>query len=54
MGVKIRKKEGIRVRGADGKLLDIEGVGYMYARDQDCTFWKCISVVIPSGTLKFM
>ena len=46
LGVEVKRKEGIRVRGADGKLLDIEGVGYIYARDQDCTFWKRITVVV--------
>ena len=46
LGVEVRRKEGICARGADGKLLDIEGVGYIYARDQDCTFWKRIAVVV--------
>ena len=32
--------------GADGKLLAIAGMGYIYARDQDCMFWKRISVVV--------
>ena len=40
LGVEVKRKDGIRVCGADGKLLAITGVGYIYARDQDCTFWK--------------
>ena len=46
MGVEVQRKEGIHVRGADGKLLHIEGVGYVYACDQDCTFWKRITEVV--------
>ena len=40
LGVEVKRKEGIRVRGADGKLLAIAGVGHIFARDKDCTFWK--------------
>ena len=46
MGLKVKKEGGIQVRGADGKLLDIQGTGYIYARDSDCTFWKRIKVVV--------
>ena len=34
------------MRVADGKLLAIAGMGYIYARDRDCMFWKRISVVV--------
>ena len=40
------EEEGIPVRGADGKLLDIEGVRYIYAHEQDCMFWKWIKEVV--------
>ena len=46
LGVEVKRKEGIRVRGADGKLPDITGVGYIYAHNQDCMFWKRITVVV--------
>ena len=46
LGVEIKEKHNVRVRGADGKLLQIVGVGYIYARDNDATFWKRITVVV--------
>ena len=46
LGVEIKEKHDFRVRGADGKLLAIVGVGHIFARDSDATFWKRITVVV--------
>ena len=42
----VKKKQGIRVCGVDRKLLDIEGIGYIYARGVDSTFWKHLTVIV--------
>ena len=46
LGVSIREKTDVRVRGADGKLLAVVGVGHVFARDPDATFWKRLTVVV--------
>ena len=34
------------MRGANGKLLDIEGISYVYPHYLDATFWKQFTVVV--------
>ena len=46
LGVEIKEKHDVRVRGANRKLLAIVGVGHIFARDSDATFWKRITVVV--------
>ena len=46
LGVEVKKKDSIHVRGANGKLLAIAGIGHIYARDKDCTFWKRLTLVV--------
>merc|ERR1712240_933521 len=46
LGVDIKEKSNIRVRGADGRLLQIMGTGFLWMRDQDSTFWKRVTVII--------
>ena len=46
LGVEIKEKRDVRVRGADGKLLAVVGVGHIFARDSDATFWKRLTVVV--------
>ena len=38
LGVEVKKKEDVRVRGADGKLLAVTRVSHIFARDKDATF----------------
>ena len=44
LGVEIKEKHDVRVCGADRKLLAVVGVGHIFARDSDATFWKRITV----------
>ena len=44
--MEFKEKRDVRVRGADGKLLAIAGVGHVFARDRDATFWKRLTVVV--------
>ena len=46
LGVEIKEKHNVRVRGADGKLLQVVGTGYIYAWDSDATFWKRLIVMV--------
>merc|ERR1712120_115635 len=46
LGVSIKEKTDVRVRGADGKLLAVVGVGHIFVRDPDATFWKRVTVVV--------
>ena len=41
-----KEKRDVRVRGADGKLLAVTGIGHVFARDSDATFWKRLTVVV--------
>merc|ERR1711867_147039 len=46
LGVDIKEKRDVRVLGADGKLLAVVGIGHIFVRDPDATFWKLLTVVV--------
>ena len=39
LGIEIKRCPNVCVRGADRKALQFEGVGSVYMRDIDATFW---------------